>query len=268
MVAVSSEHFANGVYAVESNIERKGDLVILLVLDAHAHCGITLPFEKLQPRWQEGGINGGVLFSPVEEIYDRYDPNFTDTDEYRISREKVHSYLESLISENIFAYWFVWNDFEPPRAGFRGIKWHRHADEPNYDYHLEKCKVFIEHICRSRLPVIIEEEFHHTLELINRFEKRTAVIIPHFGGLNGGYMRLKRADLFENPTIYVDTALADTAEIKDFAADYGVGRILFGSDFPFGEPAYEKYKVEKIFYGKDRKKVLAENLLDLLEKEV
>ena len=105
-----------------------------------------------------------------------------------------------------------------------------------------------------RLPVIIEEEFHPTLQLAGKFNKRTAVIIPHFGGLNGGYMRLKKADLFENPAVYVDTALAGRAEIEDFASDYGVDRILFGSDFPFGEPAYVKYKVENIFYGKDRKR--------------
>ncbi len=236
----------------------------MLVLDAHAHCGLTLPFAQLQPRWQEGGIDGGVLFSPVEEIYDRYDAGFTDSEDYRISRRKVHSCLESLLSEKIFAYWFVWNDFVLPGANFAGVKWHRHANEPRYDYHREECQVFIDHICRQRLPVIVEEEFHHTLELAGRFAGRTVIIIPHFGGLNGGYMRLKRADLFENPAIYVDTALADTAEIEDFAADYGTGRILFGSDFPFGEPAYEKYKAEKIFYGKDRKKVLAENLLNLL----
>ncbi len=240
----------------------------MLALDAHAHCGITLPFEQLHPRWQEGSIDGGVLFAPVEEIYDRYDPGFTDDQEYLNSRKKVHSYLQSLISEKIFAYWFVWNDFELPGAGFVGIKWHRHADEPVYNYHSEECGMFIEHICRLRLPVIIEEEFHHTLELVRRFKKRTPVIIPHYGGLNGGYMRLKKADLFENPTVYVDTALAGRTEIEDFASDYGVDRILFGSDFPFGEPAYEKYKVENIFYGQDRKKVLAQNLLDLLKKEI
>lgn len=240
----------------------------MLVLDAHAHCGITLPFEQLHPRWQEGSIGGGVLFAPVEEIYDRYDPDFTDTEEYVHSRKKVHSYLESLKSERIFSYWFVWNDFELPRAGFAGIKWHRHADEPVYNYHSDECRMFIEHICQLRLPVIIEEEFHHTLQLAGKFNKRTAVIIPHFGGLNGGYMRLKKADLFENPAVYVDTALAGRAEIEDFASDYGVDRILFGSDFPFGEPAYEKYKVENIFYGQDRKKVMAENLLGLLEKEI
>lgn len=236
-----------------------------LVLDAHVHCGLTLPMDVLYPRWKKGNIDGGVIFSPVEEIYDRYDPDFVDSEFYHKSREKVHCYLESLISERVFAFWFVWNDFVLPGKSFTGIKWHRHSNEPQYNYNTEECRRFIEHICNLRLPVIIEEEFHHTLELVKRIKMRTAVIIPHFGGLNGGYCRLKEAGLFENPKVFVDTALASPVDIKDFASDYGVERILFGSDFPFGEPFYERSKVERIFSAKERKKVLAQNILDLLK---
>ena len=92
----------------------------MLVLDAHAHCGITLPFEQLHPRWQEGDIDGGVLFAPVEEIYDRYDPDFTDREDYRHSRSKVHSLLESLLSERIFAFWLL-ERFELPGMVFREL---------------------------------------------------------------------------------------------------------------------------------------------------
>jgi predicted TIM-barrel fold metal-dependent hydrolase len=118
------------------------------------------------------------------------------------------------------------------------------------------------------LPVIIEEEFHHTAELVNRFNGRTVAIVPHLGMLNGGYQRLKGAGLFENPAVYVDTALAGIREIEDFAACYGVERILFGSDFPFGNPAHERTKVEKIFNGEDLEKVLSRNLLGLLQKRI
>lgn len=236
----------------------------MLTLDSHAHCGLTLPLETLLPLWDSGNINGGVLFSPVEEVYDRYNRKFIDNELYRKSREHVHSYLESLISERIFVYWFVWNDFLLPRQGFSGIKWHRHSNEPEYLYDSEKCTRFIEHICNLHLPIIIEDEFERTLELVNRIDHQTVVIIPHFGGLNGGYARLKEAGLFENTTVYVDTALADSHEIVDFAADYGTNRILFGSDFPFGDPAYERYKLEQIFSGKTLEKVLAQNLLTIL----
>lgn len=236
----------------------------MLVLDAHAHCGLTLPYKEITDRWREGDIHGGVLFAPVEEIYDRYNPLFTDSPAYRESRARVHDYLESLAAEQVFIYWFVWNDFAPPRDAFAGIKWHRHADEPEYNYADPRCAEFIEHVCSRRMPVIIEEEFHQTLELVNRIDGRTVVIIPHFGMLNGGYRRLKRAGLFDNQAVYVDTALAGLDEMADFAADYGVDRILFGSDFPFGSPARERYRAERVFTGRTREKILAENLLALL----
>ncbi len=237
----------------------------MMAIDAHAHCGITIPIEEIMPLWREAGIDGGVLFSPAEEIYDRCDYRFTDSQFYFQSRQKVHRYLESLVSESIYAYWFVWNDFALPEESFSGIKWHRHANEPPYDYASEKCSQFVEHACRYRLPIILEEEFGHTLNMVRAINGRTVVIIPHFGMLNGGYRRLKQAGLFENPAVYVDTALAGASEIKDFASDYGVERILFGSDYPFGLPAQERSKVEKIFGGKEREKVLADNILSLLK---
>ena len=97
--------------------------------------------------------------------------------------------------------------------------------------------------------------------MINR---RTTVIIPHLGMLNGGYENLKRAGVFENPTVYVDTALAGSTDMQDFVSNYGIDRILFGSDFPFGIPANERLKVERIFSGTEREKVLGQNLLALL----
>lgn len=240
----------------------------MLVLDSHAHCGLSLPWQNIHSLWKEGDIDGGVLFSPVEEIYDRYDFTFVDSDYYRRSRKTVHDYLAKLTADNknIYAHWFVWNDFELPRENFVGIKWHRHSNEPFYKYDAEECEKFIQHICDRKLPVIIEDEFQHTLDLVKRINGRTVIIIPHFGGLNGGYERLKRSGLFEDPTIYVDTALAGVYEIADFAADYGHERILYGSDYPFGDPSHERYKVEKVFTGKAREKVLAENLLQLLGK--
>ena len=236
------------------------------VLDAHAHCWLTLPMDNLQPRWREANIDGGVLYSHVEEINDRYASDFVDGEFYRRSSEQVHSYLESLISEHIFAYWFVWNDFSPPGKLFSGIKWHRHSNEPCYQYDTDACRKIIEHICNLRLPVVVEEEFHNTLTLVKIINKRTVVIIPHLGWLNGGYECLKEAGLYENPAVFVDTALASPADIKDFASNYGVQRILFGSDFPFGEPLYERAKIEKIFTAKEREKVLGQNLLELLGK--
>jgi len=235
------------------------------VFDSHVHCGLTLPLERIQPLWDMGGIEGGVLFSPVEEIYDRFDPSFVDSPRYAESRENVHQYLESLRSEKRYIFWFVWNDFKIPGPDFLGIKWHRHSHEPDYLYETKECEEIIEHICKRRMPVILEEEFSRTLMMVEKFSGRTVTIIPHFGGLNGGYERLKDTGLFEDPYVYVDTALAGSRQIEDFAATYGVERILFGSDFPFGDPVEECRKVKNIFSGEEQRKVLGENLVHLLK---
>ncbi|MBI5249796.1 MAG: metal-dependent hydrolase, partial [Desulfomonile tiedjei] len=206
-----------------------------LVLDAHAHCGLTLPYEDIAREWRLGEINGGVLFSPVEEIYNRNDPFFTDSPQYAKSRASVHRYLlERAQDGSVFPYYFVWNDFHPVPEGFAGIKWHRHSDEPVYSYGTPECTKMIEEICRRRLPVILEEEFHNTTAYLREISGRTVVIVPHMGALNGGYYRLKKAGVFEAQNVWVDTALGGREEIRDFASTYGMNRIVFGSDYPFG----------------------------------
>jgi uncharacterized protein len=236
-----------------------------LILDAHAHCGLTVPYEEIAMEWRLGGIDGGVLFSPVEEIYDRYDPLFTDSKQYARSRARVHRYLlETATEHRIFPYFFVWNDFPRIPKEFVGIKWHRHSDEPVYLYGTPECNRTVEEICNRRLPIVLEEEFPHTLAFLKGIAGRTTVIIPHMGGLNGGYHNLKRAGVFEHDNVWVDTALGRGDEIEDFAARYGVDRILFGSDYPFGVPAHEKRKIESLFSGTDLKAVLGGNLQRLL----
>jgi predicted TIM-barrel fold metal-dependent hydrolase len=165
---------------------------------------------------------------------------------------------------NVHAYFFVWNDFLMIPNGFAGIKWHRHSGEPVYDYETPQCQETIEEICRRRLPIVLEEEFHHTLNFVKKIAGRTVVIIPHMGALNGGYSRLRDAGLFDLESVWVDTALAQESEIEDFADRYGIDRILFGSDYPFGIPAHERQKLVSIFSEEELAPVLSGNLRRLL----
>jgi hypothetical protein len=236
-----------------------------LVLDAHTHCGYTVPFEELSWEWRNGAIDGGVVFSPVEEIYDRYDPWFTDSHQYKRSRSSVHAYLLDLgRDDRVYPYFFVWNDFAAVPKGFVGIKWHRHPGEPVYAYETPRCEALIEEICFRKLPIVLEEEYGNTLEFVRRINERTVVIIPHMGGLNGGYARLKAAGLFESTAVWADTALAGSREIEDFARSFGTDRLLFGSDYPFGVPSHEKQKVVELFSQEELTAVLSGNLLHLL----
>lgn len=237
-----------------------------IVLDGHTHCGLTLPIEILSSEWKRAGIHGGVMFSPVEEIYDRYDPFFEDTAEYQESRRAVHDYLLRISGEDRrFPYFFVWNDFLSVPEGFVGIKWHRHPGEPVYHYGTRACERTIEEICEKRLPIVLEEEFHNTVNFVRAIAERTVVIIPHMGALNGGYDELKAAGIFESPMVWADTALAGRREISDFARNFGVHRIIFGSDYPFGIPLNEKRKLLNVFSGDDLSAVLSGNLMRLLE---
>lgn len=236
------------------------------VLDAHAHCGLTLPFADLAKEWEAGGISGGVVFSPVEEIYDRHNWRFIDSEEYRKSRRRVHKYLlEIAEGKNIYPYFFVWNDFMPVPEEFVGVKWHRHPNEPVYQYKTPQCDAAIEQISERKLPVVLEEEFANTLDFVRRIAERTVVVIPHMGGLNGGYSRLKNIGVFENPKVWVDTSLSSVREIADFAESYGTDRMMFGSDYPFGIPSREKEKVLQVLSGSDLRAVLSKNLMKLLE---
>jgi uncharacterized protein len=236
-----------------------------LVLDAHAHCGLTVPFQDLSAEWNAAGIAGGVILSPVQEIYDRNNSQFTDSEEYRKSRRRVHKYLLEIASrEHLFPFYFVWNDFAPMPDGFLGIKWHRHPGEPVYRYDTPQCERAIEEICERQLPVIFEEEFPNTLDFVRKIAERTVVIIPHMGGLSGTYVRLKEIGVFENHKVWLDTALGRIHDIADFAESYGTDRLIFGSDYPFGSPVHEMDKLLQIFSGSDLRGVLSGNLLRLL----
>lgn len=243
-------------------------------IDAHAHCGIQdhFPPQSLEDYLQAArgsGIAGAVLFAPVMEIYDRYDPNFQDTADWKERRRAANHYLTALrpTGFEVFPYFFIWNDFavEDLEPAHRGIKWHRHADEPRYHYDDLRCLQAIDVIRDHRLPVVLEEELHFTLRFVNELAPGVRVIIPHCGLLNGGYEALRGHGIFEKPNVYADTALAPERVIRDYLDRYGFERIFFGSDFPFGFPGAELQKVLRMGLGVEATEaVTGRNILRLL----
>lgn len=223
----------------------------MLVIDSHIHCGVqnvTQPFEEIAARLAAAGIAGACLFAPVEDIYDRTDPRFADDPAWRRCRTRAHDYLLDVAArrQGLYPYYFVWNDFEVAELEkpFCGIKWHHHPGEPTYRYDDPRCTQMIDAICARRLPVVLEETFAATLRFVERVAGRTAVIIPHLGLLNGGFERLRAAGLWEAPNLYADTALADRRTIGAFLERYGAERLLFGSDYPFGNPGAQLQALE------------------------
>ncbi len=101
----------------------------------------------------------------------------------------------------------------------------------------------------------------------NGFKKEPGirVIIPHLGGLNGGYRTIAKAGLWQRPNVWADTALASADEIRDYIQNYGHERLMFGSDFPFGDPASELGKITRMQLDKHvEEAVLSGNLVRLL----
>lgn len=225
------------------------------VIDAHAHCGVidrSMPqsFEDYQREVDGTDIGGAALFSPVLEIYDRYDFEFTDTAAWQRIRQKSNSYLLSLQSADlsVYPYFFIWNDFavEQLIPAHCGIKWHRHAGEPVYHYDDPKCRAALDEIRRRKLPVVLEEEFAETLHFVRELAQAITVIIPHLGMLNGGFRAIAEAGLWERENVWADTALASGGEIRAYLERYGHRRLLFGSDFPFSSPPAELQKVRSL----------------------
>ena len=237
------------------------------------HCGIqnvTLPFDVIKKYLDSAGIQGACLFAPVEDIYDRYNYDFEDNTAWMTCRQRANNYLLDIqeTHENIFSYYFVWNDFRKDalQKGYSAVKWHRHEYEPVYQYDAPLCEAFLQEVYRLELPIVLEESFENTQYFIKRVNGKTPVIIPHMGGLNGGFPKLFKSGIWDGEAIYADTALATGGEMTEFLNRYGSDRLLFGSDFPFGTPGSELQKVIRLNLGKeDFDKVVFHNILRLLK---
>jgi predicted TIM-barrel fold metal-dependent hydrolase len=257
-------------------MHRHGELVELRsmkIIDSHMHCGVQnsdLPFETVKHCLEEGNIQGACLYAPVEDVYDRYNYHFQDTPRWVACRQLANEYLLDVQrrSEGIFAYYFVWNDFrrEELKKGYRGVKWHRHTHEPTYNYDDPRCEAFLEEVYRLQIPIVLEESFENTRYFIRRVAGRTPVIIPHMGGLNGGFAALFHGGVWDDDSVYADTALASEREIAVFLKRYGSGRLLFGSDFPFGMPYSELRRVKDMnLKGEDLENIVCRNILRLMK---
>jgi predicted TIM-barrel fold metal-dependent hydrolase len=236
------------------------------------HCGIqnsNLPFEDIKRYLDSAGIQGACLFAPVEDIYDRYDYDFKDNFAWVTCRQQANEYVLDIqrTHDNFFSYYFVWNDFRKDelKKGYKAIKWHRHEYEPVYHYDDPFCEAFLQEAYRLKLPIVLEESFANTRSFIRRVNGRTTIIIPHMGGLNGGFSALFKSGIWDDETVYADTALASAQEIAQFLDRYGSRRILFGSDFPFGTPGGELQEVAGMNLGKeDFENIVCHNILRLL----
>ena len=173
-------------------------------------------------------------FGVLRGIRTRQSPEGTA---WQASRRRAHRYLLDLSDPDItiYPYFFVWNDFawEDLGADYVAVKWHRHGNEPQYQYDAPRCREFLKAVQARGLPILLEETLNNTLFFLKKLvPEGVPVIIPHLGGLNGGYQALDRAGVWGLPWVHADTALASPREIDDYLFRYGHTRLMFGSDYP------------------------------------
>jgi hypothetical protein len=207
------------------------------IIDDHIHCGnnkrtkVFTP-EDIRKDLAEANAQGAVIFAFPEDIY-------------RIECTKVSKNTDDII---LYPFYFVWNDYIMPDnlSDYAGIKWHRHWDEPKYDYDDPKCYAMLKAIKDLSLPVVLEEEFEYTVRFVKE-NPEINVIIPHIGFLNGGYDKMPA--FFDKPNVYFDTGTAKLEVIKSVLDNIGVERMIFGSDVsgtsvPFFN--YTKVELDKV----------------------
>ena len=177
------------------------------IIDCHLHTGVqhvNWGWDHIRPLLLESGITGAAPIAPVEDIYNRFDPEFHDTPAWQACRRRAHQYLLELQDPDIdiYPYFFVWNDFawEDLAPQYVAIKWHRHVDEPTYHYDSPRCREFLEVVRERHLPILLEESLENTPFFLEELAPDLPVIIPHLGGLSGGYVALDRAGSGAVPT--------------------------------------------------------------------
>jgi predicted TIM-barrel fold metal-dependent hydrolase len=239
------------------------------IIDAHVHIGNNpstkyYTLKEIRRDLREAHAHGACLFAFPEDMYRMIDS--------ATSRLAANEYVlkVSQISNDYHPFYFVWNDYLIPENlnMFHGIKWHRHSDEPPYDYTLPKCKEILELITDLKLPVILEEEFEDTRRFIEK-NSEINVIIPHMGQANGGYEKM--VIFFENSNVYFDTAVAPLEAIQYILDHVGPERVIFASDVSgtklpfFNFPKVELQKLAKLNLDQDSYRlILAANIEKIL----
>lgn len=243
----------------------------MLVIDAHTHCGNNRKTKfysiyEVRKYLDEANADGAVIFAFPEDMY-----RIVDSPE---SRRRANEYVLQVAKEEkekiIHPFYFVWNDYIIPEnfEEYEGIKWHRHADEPRYDYESHDCEKMLQRIRELRMPVVIEEEFAQTVAFVKRM-RDVPIIIPHAGQLNGGWKLMEK--FYDEKHVSFGTSTAPLEAIEQILNHVGPERIIFGSDVSgtrepfFNFPTVELEKLSKLsISGADQSLILGGNIERLI----
>ena len=241
-------------------------LAIMEVIDSHTHWGPSITLGTDVTTYE---ILAQARHSGVEKIVIFPFPSMALADEG--INEKLLEEAERI--EEFIPYYYIPESLYPiPKGkGFFGGKWHwmRGVQDCSSNYQVledPRVKDFIEASEETDLPIVFEEELSFT-EVFVKKTKSLKIIIPHMGMLGGNPIDFLKA--FEGrENVYFDTALASPETVMKFIEKVGPGRILFGSDIPFGTMKWELEKVLSLSIGDDEKEIiLSKNIKRLTQLE-
>ena len=115
-------------------------------------------------------------------------------------------------------------------------------------------------VMQMGIPVNFEEHFDVTVQFVDIYPD-VQIILPHMGGLNGGSQRILPA-VGHKANVSFDISLAGISE--GLISEFGSGKFLCGSDYPYGSPSWSIDRVHKLNVTQDVKEALfAGNVLSM-----
>lgn len=218
-----------------------------------------MTLEEVKESMREAGVDLAVVFP------------FPST---ALSRPSTIDWVAevALADGSLVPFYYVLDDLEPPRdPRFRGVKWHwvRGVSDWRSNYEVlrdSRLDEFAGAVSRLRIPVIFEEELEFTEEFVERYPE-VVLVIPHVGMLGGRPSDfIRRFKECEN--VHFDTSLAPPSVVAEALEAVGPGRVLFGSDVPFGHMYSELRKVRGLGLSEaNEEAVLGGNAIRLLRLE-
>ena len=115
------------------------------------------------------------------------------------------------------------------------------------------------------MPLMFEEDFGVTVEFVARYEN-LKIIIPHMGAFSGGEENImNRLHGYENVYFTTSHSTLDST----YARRIGPERLLYASDFPYGDPKQAIDRVRTLnFSDEDEALVFGENVERLLNRDL
>lgn len=236
-----------------------------MIVDAHTHLGsfplfnVSLDADSLIKLMDDNGLNHAILFSFPNEL----------------TLDAVSRYRERLSG----LVWVNPHDGESALKaievgvkewGFKGIKLH-----PLLDAYLPDSEIVfpvMELANELRIPVL----FHcghppwslpwHFGDLADRFSD-VQIVLAHMGHGHIVYINGALEIAYKHNNIYLETSgMPMHGKIKEAVCKVGVDRVMYGSDTPFGHPAFELKKVEVSGINSyELEKVLSKNAIELFD---